>query len=90
MSLEVQAKLICDGCGAERLSYVEHRSTYANGVVWEVRREAEQNGWRTISRGQYHTPTHYCPACADKPMKPVPRKPVDNPFTETDTFTTDP
>lgn len=74
MSLEIQAKLICDGCGKVRLSYVEHRATQAPEVVWQVRRTAEQDGWKTINRGRYHTPTHYCPACLDKPMKPVPRE----------------
>ena len=74
MSLQIQAKLICDGCGEVWVSKTEHRATRAQYVVRNVRGNAEKDGWKTISRGRYHTNTHYCPACVDKPMKPVPRK----------------
>lgn len=74
MSLEVRAKLICDTCGMEIHSSVEHRSTRAMRVVWDVKKKGLNLGWKEINRGRFHTPTHYCPACADKPMKPVPRR----------------
>ena len=78
MSLEIVAKLICDGDGCDviRMSDVEYKATKAKWIVIDLRRTAEQEGWVTISRGRYHTNTHYCPLCADKPMKPVPRKQV--------------
>ena len=74
MSLEIQAKLICDGCGKFHKSAVGHGVTNAKAVAWRVRFRAEQVGWKTINRGRGHTQTHYCPECLDKPMKPVPRK----------------
>jgi hypothetical protein len=74
MSLEVRAVLICDGCGARIESDVEHRSTYAKSAVWEAQRFATRDGWTTVNRGRWHTETHWCKNCSDKPMKPVPRK----------------
>lgn len=74
VSLEIKASLVCDGCGARIDSEVENRATYANSVTWIVRDKAERTGWVTVNRGRYHTPTHWCKECSDKPTKPVPRK----------------
>ena len=74
MSLEVVASFVCDGCGTQLVSSVEHRATYAKSVVFELKRIAKKRKWTTVNRGRYHTPTHWCPKCSDKPMKPVSRK----------------
>jgi hypothetical protein len=75
MSLEIKAVLKCDGgCGEEIASEPEHRKTYAGFVAWRVERVALTKGWITVNRGRYHTPAHYCAKCADKPVKPIPRK----------------
>ena len=76
MSLEIVAMLKCDGCGAVLASQAEHRSTHVAMVVPTLRRAAVADGWIVVNRGRYHTPTHYCRACADRPMKPVPRRSV--------------
>ena len=76
MSLEIYAKLICDTCGAEICSDVEHRATWAGCIPKALKDYAQREGWVEVKRGRYHTPTHYCPACADKPARPVPRKKV--------------
>lgn len=75
MSLEIRAELICDGCGKRIAGHVEHRSTRAMRSMWECKRIADQAGWTTINRGRFHTQTHWCQECSNKPMKPVPRKP---------------
>lgn len=74
MSLEIRCDIICDGCGARIQSEVEHRSTQAVAVPWDAQFKAQEAGWLTVNRGRFHTPTHWCPKCCDKPMKPVPRK----------------
>jgi hypothetical protein len=83
MSLEFQAKLICDGCGAVLLSDIEHRSTRAAHILWPLVKEAEEErGWTSVSRGRSHTKTHWCKECSQKAMKPVSRKSrtiVENP-----------
>jgi len=74
MSLEFQAKIICDGCGEVRTSDIEHRSTRAKEVLWDLDYQLKKEGWVTVSRSRFLTRTHFCPQCVDKPMKPVPRK----------------
>lgn len=76
MGLKIEAKLECDGDGCSEVirSRVEVRSTMAASTVWEVKRLAKQRGWLEVNRGRYYTRTFYCPACSDKPMKPVPRQ----------------
>lgn len=74
MSLEIRAAVICDGCGVRIESDIEHRSTRAAEPSWQVKAEAEKRGWVIVSRGRYHTQTHWCKVCSDKPMTPVPRK----------------
>lgn len=80
MSLEITAVLYCDGCGASIQSYIERRSTHAASVYYALQTEAKQAKWTFINRGGFHTRTHYCPDCADKPMKPVPRQKTLDPF----------
>jgi len=74
MSIEIIATMICDTCGAMLVSTPVTAASRAQQAYWEVKREAKRLGWTTISRGRYHTPTHYCRECLDKPMKPVPRR----------------
>lgn len=74
MSLKIEATIICDTCPATRSAEPEHRLTWVSHMLWELKRDAEKDGWTTINRGMGHTQTHYCPKCIDKPMKPVPRK----------------
>lgn len=73
MSIQIVATLTCDGCGAVMVGEPQYKTT---GMVtyWDLKHAARIAGWLTLNRGRYHVPTHYCPECADKPMKPVPRK----------------
>ena len=74
MSVEFQATIVCDGCGKRIVSEVEHRSTRVMSAFWDIRHTAREEGWSIISRGRFHTHTHWCKECGDKPMRPVPRK----------------
>lgn len=74
MSLEIIATMTCDTCGETIISEPVVASTRAKQACWQVGIEADRQGWKTINRGRYHTPTHYCRACLDKPMKPVPKR----------------
>ena len=73
MSLEVIATLICDGCGTRLSGSPEHRFGNAKICAQTLRHQVELDGWETVSRGRYNTEGHYCPACKDKPIKPIPR-----------------
>lgn len=66
MSLSIVTTLVCDGCGTQIVSPAEHRATHCSETIWRVRRQAETDGWMTLSRGRYHTPKHFCMQCADK------------------------
>lgn len=78
MSLEIQARLICDNCGAVVQGKVCHRSTLSGESYWDAAKQAAAAKWITVSRGRYRRPAHYCNLCADKPVakiKDPPRKP---------------
>ena len=80
MSLEFVGKIICDGCGATLESYTERRSTHAGDVYYALQTAAKVAKWTFINRGGFHTRTHYCLDCADKPMKPVSRQKTVDPM----------
>ena len=66
MSISIVTTLICDGCKTTLVSEPENRATHCTDTVWDVKNQAEKEGWMTLSRGRYHTPRHFCAACADK------------------------
>jgi hypothetical protein len=78
MSLEIQAKIICDGCGETRLSEVEFRSTRLAESLWGLEYRLEKDGWMKVRRGKCSPYAHYCPNCTDKPMKRIPRRKKPN------------
>lgn len=75
MSLEVTCVLTCDGpgCNARREAPKEYRFGSVKIAAQKLRHEALMDGWETFSRGRYYTEAHYCPACKDRPTKPIPR-----------------
>ena len=72
MSLEFQAKLICDGCGKQYVKVLE-MDIRITCLYWDLTDEAVKQGWKYDWRDGEKTA---CPACADKPMKPLSRKKV--------------
>lgn len=74
MSLTITASLTCDRCGLVITSKPEHRATWCNMTVGEVKQIAFQGKWLTVNRGRFYVPAHYCPECADKPAVILRRK----------------
>lgn len=74
MSIEITLRIVCDNCGRKQPAVEESTPSRVAQSIWSMARGAETEGWMQIRRGGRHTLTHWCPQCADKPMKPVPRK----------------
>lgn len=74
MSLEIKCDIVCDNCKLTYIGEPVTKATQAHGVVWRTWIKAERDGWVKLNRGRYHVQAHYCPNCADKPMKPIPNK----------------
>lgn len=72
MSLEISAKIICDGCGSEVHGKKEHRGTHAIGPYFWAKRFAKELGWVTQSGGKYRVQKHFCAGCADGKKPKVP------------------
>jgi len=72
MSIEIRVTFLCDTCGVTS-SDTGHAIGHVKSTIWKLRRLIKRYGWQTVRRG-WHPPTHYCSACLDLPMKPVPRK----------------
>lgn len=66
MSVEVQAKVACDGpnCLAA-IRATDWRATMAKDCMRRAKRALVSEKWLTINRGRFHTELHYCPLCAD-------------------------
>lgn len=75
MSLEAIATIICDNCGVRLASKPCDRFTYCGRFAGEHKQDLVKTGWLIVSRGRFHSEAHYCPACADKPTKPLKGKP---------------
>lgn len=86
MGFNAKITLFCDGCNNKGFSNTEHRKGHLKSAVWDLEDEIAHKGWLILSRGRYNTQSHYCPSCADKPMKPIPkkRKPVKSETNEKD------
>ena len=74
MSYDIQIKLFCDGCKEVFGTREEYRKTKVIQTIWSLDLQAEKKGWITISRGMYNTQGHYCPKCADRPIKPIKKR----------------
>lgn len=74
MSLEFRASIKCDTCGKTEHSETEHRSTRQQSIYWNLKSKLEKAGWTITKRGRFNVNGHYCPACSDKPAKPIPKK----------------
>lgn len=57
--MTIEAKQICDGCGAERELLLRN----VNGPV-DIQYAAKTQGWREPRQDQ-----HLCPACIDKALE---------------------
>jgi len=69
MSVEIRAKVICDGCGASVEGKIVNKSTYASAAYWDAGDKAKKAKWITCQR--YGPARHYCQACADTAPKKV-------------------
>jgi hypothetical protein len=65
MSLQIQAKIICDTCGKTLTGPVTVKSTKGMESYFTVKMEAKNGGWVVLSRNGRHL--HVCPNCGDKP-----------------------
>lgn len=63
MSLQIVAKITCDGCGATVLGKVGRSSTRAKDSYYDCLCHAARMGWVTIYR--YGPAKHYCLDCSD-------------------------
>lgn len=71
MSLEAVATIICDNCGKRSVSTPYARFTECGWFAGKHKRELTEAGWMIASRGRFYPEAHYCPDCADKPVKPL-------------------
>lgn len=70
MSVQIQAKLICDTCGEVIEGPVETRSTLGMRSYWKAIEEAHRRHWMFMPRYGRHK--HLCQKCADGvPATPV-------------------
>ena len=63
MSVEIRAKIICDGCGAAIEGKLQNRTTWGFESYWDAKKEAQRRRWLINTR--YGTAKHYCQKCAD-------------------------
>lgn len=72
MSIEITAKICCDGCTAIVEGDTILRSTLAFRAPASAKENAESAGWMTLDHGRYYPNRHFCPACQDKPLPKLP------------------
>jgi len=63
MSIEIVAKIICDGCGAAIVGPTLTRTTGLNRSYDFAKEEAMRQGWTRNPR--YGLPKHFCQLCSD-------------------------
>lgn len=83
MSIEIRSRVVCDGgCGL----FIDGKVGLSTSSAWEshshAQLTADRAGWLRLTHGRYYKPTHYCPACQDKPLpklKANKKRPPQNP-----------
>lgn len=69
MSVEIRAKVICDGCGAVIDGKVSTETTTGMSTYWDCKAQMKQKLW--IQANRYGKAKHYCQSCADgQPKSP--------------------
>ena len=63
MSVEIRAKIICDGCGAVVEGKIQTRTAHGMESYWSAKKEVMLLRW--LINQKYGLPKHYCQKCAD-------------------------
>lgn len=82
MSIEIKARVVCDGCGLSIDGKTGLSTTCAYESHVDAMVKAERAGWMTLDHGRYYKRRHFCPMCQDKPLpklKPNKKRPPQNP-----------
>lgn len=68
MSVEIRAKVICDGCGAVIEGMLATETTYGMETWWDCKKKMKQQRWVIAQR--YGKARHFCQPCADGSKPP--------------------
>lgn len=63
MSVEIRAKVICDGCGEVLEGKVATQTTTGMETYWDCKDQMRAKHW--IQATRYGKAKHYCQQCAD-------------------------
>lgn len=66
MSIEIRAKIICDGCGATIEGKLQTRTSQGQDSYWDAKHKAKKARW--VINERYGPAKHYCAKCADGAM----------------------
>lgn len=68
MSIEINSKVICDGCGI----FIEGKPGTSTTTAWESPSDAKMKSikekWIELDHGRYYKRRHFCSSCQDKPL----------------------
>ena len=63
MSVEINAVIICDGCGERIQGKTQTRTTRGVESYWDAKDQAKKRRW--VEALRYGASRHYCDKCAD-------------------------